>query len=91
MKTYIEKKVEVKAVQWMGQNSGQVEDLTGNTDMGNPKSWTTQHGNLMIRSIDGCVKVPISSYIVKCNKGYKEYQLYVYSESEFEEKYEEGE
>lgn len=91
MKTYREKIVEVQAVQWCGQNSGEVDKLCGNTSMGNPRSWATPAEGLMVRTIDGFVKVPISSYVVKCNKGYKIPQLYIYTESEFESKYEEVE
>lgn len=96
-KTYIEKIVEVKAVQWKGLNSDEVAELAGNTDMGNPKSWVKDDLSLIVNSIDGHVAVPVSSYIVKCNKNahtggkkYKNYYLHIYSESEFESKYEEA-
>ena len=81
MKTYKEKIVEVKAVQWCGQNSGEVQSLTGREKAfiipgGILEVQTEKHGR-----IDAC----ISDYIVKNEDG----ELYVYSEKNFESTYEE--
>lgn len=88
METYREKIVKVQAVQWQGQNSGEVDELAGWTD-GHSNSWILPNKEgLMVKSIDGNVKVPIGHYIVKCKRWYTNYQLEIFSEEKFDKKYE---
>lgn len=96
MKKYKEKTVEVTAVQWTGKNLDEVIELAGDTDMGNARAWFITDKGLVVNSINGHVDVEVGSWIVKSNKDvitggkYKNYYLHIYTESEFEKKFEGG-
>ena len=90
MKAYREKIVEVTAVQWKGQKSGEVSDFAGREE-----AFIIPGGIMLVKTINGSVEAEVGQWIVKSNKDvitggtYTKCYLHLYTEEAFKDKYEE--
>lgn len=78
MKKFRKKPVEIEAVQWKGQNSGEIQDFTGRDF-----SFINSDGNLIIKTVVGQLKVDKNDWIIKGIKG----EFYPYKPDIFEATY----
>ena len=58
------KPVIIEAVQWMGQNSGEIQKFTGRDN-----SFISQEGKMMIKTLEGSLTATKNDWIIKGIRG----------------------